>query len=169
MLIVNDAFARVFMPGANPLGQVVPYGVHRPVVVGVIAPIKRAASTVADDPAMYMPALQAGEFSSLFPTRGMGVAVGVTGDPMALAPGIREIVRDLGRQLANATPVARGVQLWGQPPALYHLLRGQTRERLLVQAERSVDVQAYLRAWLGLVKAPNAVRVAVDIDPVSFF
>jgi primosomal protein N' (replication factor Y) len=32
-----------------------------------------------------------------------------------------------------------------------------------------VDVQAYLRAWLALVKVPGAVRVTVDIDPVSFF
>ena len=61
------------------------------------------------------------------------------------------------------------MKIWGPTPAFYHLLRGQTRERLLVQAERSVDVQAYLRAWLSLVKVPNAVRVTVDIDPVSFF
>jgi primosomal protein N' (replication factor Y) len=38
-----------------------------------------------------------------------------------------------------------------------------------VQAERNVDVQAYMRAWLARVKLPNAVRTAVDIDPVSFF
>jgi primosomal protein N' (replication factor Y) len=39
----------------------------------------------------------------------------------------------------------------------------------LVQAARGVDVQAYMRAWLGKVKAPAAVRVTVDVDPVSFF
>jgi primosomal protein N' (replication factor Y) len=38
-----------------------------------------------------------------------------------------------------------------------------------VQAERSVDVQAYLRAWLASVKLSNRVRVTVDVDPVSFF
>jgi hypothetical protein len=26
-----------------------------------------------------------------------------------------------------------------------------------------------MRAWLARVKLPNAVRTAVDIDPVSFF
>ena len=71
--------------------------------------------------------------------------------------------------LARAAPAARGVKVWGPTPAFYHLLRGQTRERLLVQAERSVDVQAYLRAWLDRVKIPTGVRVAVDVDPVSFF
>jgi len=39
----------------------------------------------------------------------------------------------------------------------------------LVQAARGVDVQAYLKAWLALVKVPASVRVAVDVDPVSFF
>jgi primosomal protein N' (replication factor Y) len=80
-----------------------------------------------------------------------------------------EKVRDIGRQLAKVAPSARGVKVWGPTPAFYHLLRGQTRERLLVQADKTVDVQAYLRAWLALVKVPNAVRVTVDIDPVSFF
>ena len=78
-------------------------------------------------------------------------------------------VQDAGRALAKAAPSAKGVKVWGPTPAFYHLLRGQTRERLLVQAERSVDVQAYLRAWLASVKLSNRVRVTVDVDPVSFF
>jgi len=78
-------------------------------------------------------------------------------------------VQNAGRALAKAAPAARGVKVWGPTPAFYHLLRGQTRERLLVQAERNVDVQAYLRAWLASVKLTNRVRVTVDVDPVSFF
>jgi primosomal protein N' (replication factor Y) len=80
-----------------------------------------------------------------------------------------EIVREAGRTLAKAAPTARGVKVWGPTPAFYQLLRGRSRERLLVQAERTVDMQAYLRTWLERVKLPNAVRMAVDIDPVSFF
>jgi primosomal protein N' (replication factor Y) (superfamily II helicase) len=49
------------------------------------------------------------------------------------------------------------------------MLRGRTRERLLLQAEKTIDIQAYLRAWLALVKIPAAVRLTVDVDPVSFF
>jgi len=78
-------------------------------------------------------------------------------------------VQKAGRDLAKEAPHARGVKVWGPTPAFYHLLRGQTRERLLVQAERNVDVQAYLRAWIARVKLPNSIRAAVDIDPVSFF
>jgi primosomal protein N' (replication factor Y) len=78
-------------------------------------------------------------------------------------------VQDAGRALAKAAPPAKGVKVWGPTAAFYHLLRGQSRERLLVQAERNVDVQAYLRAWLASVKVSNRVRVTVDVDPVSFF
>jgi primosomal protein N' (replication factor Y) len=78
-------------------------------------------------------------------------------------------VRDIAKQLGRAAPAARDVKVWGPTPAFYALLRGQTRERLLVQAARGVDVQAYLKVWLPLVKAPASVRVTVDVDPVSFF
>src|SRR6478736_5571846 len=80
-----------------------------------------------------------------------------------------DAVRDIARQLGKAAPSARDVKVWGPTPAFYSLLRGQTRERLLVQAARGVDMQAFLKAWLAGVKVPAAIRVAVDVDPVSFF
>jgi primosomal protein N' (replication factor Y) (superfamily II helicase) len=80
-----------------------------------------------------------------------------------------DAVRAAGRELARAAPQTRGVKVWGPTPAFYALLRGQTRERLLVQADRSVDIQAFLRVWLRAVKPAKSVRVTVDVDPVSFF
>ncbi|HWU26174.1 MAG TPA: primosomal protein N', partial [Rhizomicrobium sp.] len=80
-----------------------------------------------------------------------------------------DAVRSAGQALARAVPIARGVTVWGPTPAFYQLLRGRTRERLLVQAERSVDVQAFLRIWIARVKLQANVRLTVDIDPVSFF
>ena len=80
-----------------------------------------------------------------------------------------DAVRAAGRLLAKAAPAARGVKIWGPTPAFYALLRGQSRERLLVQAERSVDIQNYLRTWLAAVPLAKSVRVVVDVDPVSFF
>ncbi|HEY1632391.1 MAG TPA: primosomal protein N' [Rhizomicrobium sp.] len=80
-----------------------------------------------------------------------------------------EAVRGAGWALAKAAPAARGVKVWGPTPAFYHLLRGQTRERLLVQADRHVDMQAYLRNWLPRAGIAKNVRVSVDVDPVSFF
>lgn len=78
-------------------------------------------------------------------------------------------VREVARQLGKAAPAAKDIKVWGPTPAFYALLRGQTRERLLVQAAKGVDVQAYLRAWLSKVKIPASVRAAVDVDPISFF
>ncbi|HWY62593.1 MAG TPA: primosomal protein N' [Rhizomicrobium sp.] len=80
-----------------------------------------------------------------------------------------ESVREIARALGKAAPQAKDVKVWGPTPAFYALLRGQTRERLLVQAAKGVDVQAYMRAWLGLVKIPASIRVTVDVDPISFF
>jgi primosomal protein N' (replication factor Y) (superfamily II helicase) len=80
-----------------------------------------------------------------------------------------EAAREAGRALAKAAPAAKGLKVWGPTPAFYQVLRGRTRERLLVQAQRNVDVQAYLQAWLARVKLPSSVRMTVDVDPVSFF
>ena len=80
-----------------------------------------------------------------------------------------ETVRAIARELGKAAPPAKDVKVWGPTPAFYALLRGQTRERLLVQAAKAVDVQAYMRAWLAKLKIPAAVRVTVDVDPISFF
>lgn len=116
--IVNETFARTFMPGVEPLGQVAPIGVRRPVIVGVIRPIKRAASTMVDVPAMYQVAAQYIDGVSLNPTRGMGVAVRTAGDPMALAPIIRQIVRELDPSVPvhNMLPLeARLSESFAQP------------------------------------------------------
>ena len=80
-----------------------------------------------------------------------------------------EQVREIARQLGKAAPAAKDVKVWGPTPAFYALLRGQTRERLLVSAPKNVDVQAYMRAWLASIKVPTQVRVTVDVDPISFF
>ncbi len=78
-------------------------------------------------------------------------------------------VRNTSHALAAAAPRAKGVTVWGPSPAFYQVLRGRTRERLLVQAERNIDIQAYLRAWLAALKIPSGVRLTVDVDPISFF
>jgi primosomal protein N' (replication factor Y) len=80
-----------------------------------------------------------------------------------------DAVRQCGRMLGKAAPAGRGVKIWGPTPAFYQVLRGRTRERLLVQAQQCVDIQAYLRTWLARIQCPSSVRLTVDIDPVSFF
>ena len=48
------------------------------------------------------------------------------------------------------------------------MLRGRHRQRLLVHAARSVDMQEVIRDWLGKLAWPRGVRVTVDVDPYSF-
>jgi primosomal protein N' (replication factor Y) len=72
------------------------------------------------------------------------------------------------KALAAAVPNAEGVEVYGPADAPLSLIRGRRRKRFLVRADRTVDVQAFTSAWLGRVKAPASVRIAVDVDPYSF-
>src|SRR5579864_2946730 len=72
------------------------------------------------------------------------------------------------RALARAAPHLPGVTVLGPAPAPLAVLRGRHRRRLLLQAERSVNVQAVLREWLAKVKVAGSVRLQVDVDPYSF-
>jgi primosomal protein N' (replication factor Y) len=58
--------------------------------------------------------------------------------------------------------------VFGPAPAPLAMLRGRHRQRLLVHAARSLDVQDVIREWLGKLEWPRGVRVAVDVDPYSF-
>ena len=79
-----------------------------------------------------------------------------------------ELARRTAREMARRVPKTGEVSVLGPAPAPMALLRGRTRLRFLVKAGRNVNVQAFMQAWLGEMKLPNAVRVSVDIDPYSF-
>ena len=81
-----------------------------------------------------------------------------------------EQVRDIARQLGKAAPaVPRMCKVWGPTPAFYALLRGQTRERLLVQAAKGVDVQAYLTCLAGACENPHRRARHGGCRPDQFF
>ena len=60
------------------------------------------------------------------------------------------------------------MEVYGPADAPLALIRGRRRKRLLVRAERRVNLQAYLGAWRARVKVPGAVRMSIDVDPYSF-
>lgn len=72
------------------------------------------------------------------------------------------------RALAQAIPQADGIEAWGPAPAPFYRLRGVYRVRFLIKAARGRSLQAFTADWLSRVKAKNAVRRVVDIDPYSF-
>jgi primosomal protein N' (replication factor Y) len=74
----------------------------------------------------------------------------------------------VARDLAEAIPNAERLEVYGPADAPLALVRGRRRKRLLVRADRDVDLQGFLRVWLSRVKVPASVRLNVDVDPYSF-
>ena len=72
------------------------------------------------------------------------------------------------RTIAAAAPSADGVDVFGPAEPPLAVIRGRWRRRFLVQADRSVDMSAFMRAWTERFKTPSNVRVTVDIEPYSF-
>jgi len=79
-----------------------------------------------------------------------------------------QAVEKTARELAEAIPNAERLEVYGPADAPLALVRGRRRKRLLVRADRDVDLQGFLRVWLSRVKVPASVRLNVDVDPYSF-
>jgi len=78
---------------------------------------------------------------------------------------------DLGTHLARQDAPLRaiGAQVYGPAPAPIARIRGRHRVRLLVRADKGAPLQAALGRWLGQVRLTGSLRLAVDIDPQSFY
>ena len=74
----------------------------------------------------------------------------------------------VARRIGQAAPAQDGMAVFGPAPAPLAMLRGRHRQRLLVHAARTLDVQDVIRDWLGTLDWSAKVRVAVDVDPYSF-
>jgi primosomal protein N' (replication factor Y) len=72
------------------------------------------------------------------------------------------------RALGRTRPVMSGISILGPAPAAMSLLRGRHRRRFLVKAPRGFNIQSLIRDWLAQTRPGKAVRVQVDIDPMSF-
>ena len=80
-------------------------------------------------------------------------------------------VFDAGNALARQDGALRaiGAQVFGPAPAPIARVRGRHRVRLLVKAEKSVALQPALARWVGQIRVKGDLRIAVDIDPQSFY
>jgi primosomal protein N' (replication factor Y) len=70
--------------------------------------------------------------------------------------------------LAAIAPQNEKLRILGPAPAMFAMLRGRYRHRLMIQAERKVDLSTVIKNWLAAVKSPRNLRILVDIDPYSF-
>jgi primosomal protein N' (replication factor Y) len=86
------------------------------------------------------------------------------------APDVQTVF-DFGMRLARGdAPLRRvGAKVFGPAPAPVARVRGRHRVRLLVTAAKGVALQPALAEWVGQFKVPNTLRLAIDIDPQSFY
>ena len=80
-------------------------------------------------------------------------------------------VFDVGAELArrDAPLRAAGAEVFGPAPAPIARIRGRHRVRLLVKAPKGAALQPALAQWVAQVRLPANLRLAIDIDPQSFF
>ncbi len=82
---------------------------------------------------------------------------------------VQGVARDLGKTSPQGvTEDGLRIQTLGPAPAPLARLRGKFRYRLLVRADKRINIQKTVAAWVGGVKVPSTVRVYIDIDPQSF-
>lgn len=86
------------------------------------------------------------------------------------SPNVQEVF-DLGTEMArNDAPLRKiGAQVFGPAPAPIARIRGRHRVRLLVKAEKTAPLQQALAAWAAQFKLRGDLRMAIDIDPQSFY
>jgi len=80
-------------------------------------------------------------------------------------------VFDVGRELARRAGMLEplGAQVFGPVAAPVARIRGRHRVRLLVKAPKGAALQKAIATWIGSIPIPPNLRIAVDIDPQSFF
>ena len=71
-------------------------------------------------------------------------------------------------QIKASRPNFEAVQIYGPAIAPIGFMRGKHRARLLVSADKSVNIQHILENWLRPIKLASSVRMQIDIDPYSF-
>ena len=123
------------------------------------APVIRAL--VSGDAGSFYAAETAARQSANAPPFGRYAAIIVSSE-------VQEHAVETARLIGRSAPNVDGMHVYGPAPAPLAMLRGRHRQRLLVHARRSLDVQAVIRDWLGALKWPAGVRVAVDVDPYNF-
>jgi primosomal protein N' (replication factor Y) (superfamily II helicase) len=79
------------------------------------------------------------------------------------------MVVDVSNKLGQTAPHGTGLSTLGPADAPLYRLRGKFRRRLLIRADKTIDIQKAIDHWLGGLKIPSTVRVQIDIDPQSFF
>jgi primosomal protein N' (replication factor Y) len=88
---------------------------------------------------------------------------------LIVSAGDRPTAEGFARKLAAMAPIDERIKVLGPAEAPLAVIKGRYRFRLLVKAQRSVDVSEYLREWLAAgPKTKGNLKLEVDVDPQSF-
>lgn len=80
-----------------------------------------------------------------------------------------EVAKALGKTSPQGlTESGKAIQTLGPAAAPFARLRGRYRYRLLVRADKAINLQKTVSSWVNAIKVPSTVRVYIDIDPQSF-
>ena len=119
-----------------------------------------AALVSGDSPGFYSAETEARREAAM-PPFGRLAAIIVSAEEASEAEAV-------ARRIGHGAPKVEGMAIFGPAPAPLAMLRGRHRQRLLVHARRSLDVQDVIRDWLAKIDWSAKVRVSVDVDPYSF-
>jgi predicted lysophospholipase L1 biosynthesis ABC-type transport system permease subunit len=107
-VIVNDAFARRYLPSRDPLGHRIALSTapdaRQFTIVGVAANSRYTSVRESERPMAYIP------YSQVPGNSGMHVEVRALGDPTRLLPDIRRIVAEFGPDLPLLKPLTQQAQ-----------------------------------------------------------
>ncbi|MBP7189738.1 MAG: primosomal protein N' [Rickettsiaceae bacterium] len=71
------------------------------------------------------------------------------------------------KKIVRISPRADKVRILGPVPALLSKLQNKYRYRILIIADRKIDIQSYISTWLSNYRLPGAMTMKVDIDPYN--
>lgn len=118
--VINEAAARLYWPGEDPIGRKIRYYPQETSpsiqIVGIVGDVRSMGASEPAPPAVYVPLEQAPRLP--YPGRAMTFVVRVPGDPAAIVGSARAAVAsvDAGLPLANVRPMSEVVSAAaGQP------------------------------------------------------
>ncbi len=77
-------------------------------------------------------------------------------------------VESVGRKLAQTAPRSDDFIVMGPAVPPFAMLRGKHRRRLLIQADKKINLQRTIAGWIRGVDVPSSVKLSIDVDPQSF-
>ena len=79
-----------------------------------------------------------------------------------------DVIKTANTLASSLKPQAPSLHLYGPAPAPLFMLRAKFRYRLLVKAERNINLPDLMKKLVDGVKTPSSTRIKIDIDPQSF-